>query len=57
MIRSIQVSPNGPIIQGEAKVKTVRIFQTGQQEPTGRATITIGTQRFSGKLLPSLRTP
>ena len=55
MIRCIQVSPNGPIIQGPAEIEGRRIFQTGVPDPTGRASITIGAQTFTGKLIPSIR--
>ena len=55
MIRCIQPSPNGPIVQGEAEIEGRRIFQTGEIDPTGRATITIGAQTFTGPLIPSKR--
>ncbi|MBL4898094.1 MAG: hypothetical protein JKX76_00465 [Colwellia sp.] len=56
--RCIQVGgPNGPITQGEAQIEGLLMFHTGQQDPTGRATITIGTQKISGELIPSIRNP
>jgi len=57
MIRCIQISTNGPIVQGDAEIVGLRNFHTGQQEPTGRATIAIGPKKITGTLIASVRTP
>lgn len=55
-IRCIQIGgPSGPVIQGPAEIETVRIFSTGEHEPTGYATITVAGQTFKGKMILSIR--
>ncbi|MGB1215065.1 MAG: hypothetical protein ACPG4X_16985 [Pikeienuella sp.] len=42
---------NGPIIQGPAELQFVRVFHTGELQPTGFATIKIGTTTHTGRLI------
>ena len=57
MIRCIQQSPNGPIIQGPAQLVGRRNFSTGEPDLTGEATIKCNGVSYTGKLIESVRKP
>lgn len=44
---------NGPIIQDYPEIEGRRVFHTGKTDLTGRASITIGNLKFTGRLIPS----
>lgn len=50
MIRTIEIGQT--LIQGECEIEAIRVFHSGEMEPTGYGRITIGGVTFRGRLVP-----
>lgn len=50
MIRTIQIGQT--LIQGECTIEAIRLFQTGEMDPTGYGKITINGVTYRVRLVP-----